>query len=200
MAQGETRILHHLVRTRSQPQAQHWHEQPRRSGNVLRGMAPTQRASHWPRDPAKTLVTDLLTDYLSERGPKVSAESRIAYALVPLIDFFEGCAVIEVSPETCERYTEWRSRSAGTVRRELGVLRAAINHAHKRGRLTRSVAVDLPDRPPSRDRWLTRQRGGKAAKSGTHSASTPLHAALHTRRSLHRKTQRSDTIPPMATS
>ena len=52
------------------------------------------------------------------------------------------------------------SRSAvaplGTVRRELGVLRAAINYAHKIGRITRPVAVELPERPEPRDRWLTR--------------------------------------------
>jgi integrase len=42
------------------------------------------------------------------------------------------------------------------VRRELGVLRAAINHAYKNGRLTRVVALHLPDRPEPRDRWLTR--------------------------------------------
>jgi integrase len=124
-----------------------------------------RRDSGGPRDPTKALVTDVLNQYLLERGPKVSAEARIAYALVPLIDFFEGCAVADVTPETCERYTTERARSSGTVRRELGVLRAAINHAHKRGRLTRSVAVDLPQRPPSRDKWLTRQGAAKLIKA-----------------------------------
>jgi integrase len=38
----------------------------------------------------------------------------------------------------------------------LGVLRAAINYAHKSGRITRPVAVELPERPEPRDRWLTR--------------------------------------------
>jgi integrase len=43
-----------------------------------------------------------------------------------------------------------------TVRRELGVLRAAINYAYKSGRITRPVTVELPERPEPRDRWLTR--------------------------------------------
>ena len=43
----------------------------------------------------------------------------------------------------------------GTVRRELGILRAAINVAFSEGRMTRKVAVWLPERPPARDRWLT---------------------------------------------
>jgi integrase len=38
----------------------------------------------------------------------------------------------------------------------LGVLRAAINHAHRHGKITRPVAVELPDRPEPRDRWLSR--------------------------------------------
>ena len=51
---------------------------------------------------------------------------------------------------------EKRGRSVGTARRELGVLRAAINYAFKNGRITRPVAVELPDSPEPRDRWLSR--------------------------------------------
>ena len=53
----------------------------------------------------------------------------------------------------------------GTVRRELGSLRAAINHAFSEGRLTRTVAVALPERPPSRDRWLTRQEAAQLIRA-----------------------------------
>jgi integrase len=80
-----------------------------------------------------------------------------AYAVLALTDFFEGCKVSDVKIETCKRYAAKRGRSAGTVRRELGVLRAAINYAHKHGRITRAVPVELPEAPESRDRWLTRQ-------------------------------------------
>ena len=58
-------------------------------------------------------------------------------------------------------YVEQRDRSTGTTRRELGVLQAAINHAYKHGRLTRSVAIELPPSPPPRKTWLTR---GDAAR------------------------------------
>lgn len=102
-------------------------------------------------------MTDILTDYLAERGPKVTAQKRLAFAASPLTDFFEGVTVANVTPQTCGRYTEKRGRGAGTVRLELSVLRAAINYAHRAGRITRPVAVELPDRPPPRDRWLTRK-------------------------------------------
>ena len=64
-----------------------------------------------------------------------------------LAGFWEGRTVATVTRETCRAYERARGRSAGTVRRELGVLRAAINHAHREGRVTRSVAVHLPHRP-----------------------------------------------------
>jgi integrase len=118
-----------------------------------------QRRGHraGPSDPSSVLVTDLLVEYQDQRAPKVAAPARIAYAVLALTDFFEGNSVGEVTPQTCGRYVEKRGRSAGTARRELGVLCAAINFAFRSGRITRPVAVDLPDRPESRDRWLTPQ-------------------------------------------
>lgn len=114
-----------------------------------------------PSDPTQILVTDILQAYLEQRGPKVAAPGRIAYAVLALTDFFEGNSVADVTPHTVGRYVETRGRSIGTVRRELGVLRAAVNYAHRSGRLTRPAAVDLPDRPPPRDRWLTRQEAAR---------------------------------------
>jgi integrase len=118
-----------------------------------------------PSDPAAILVTDILSEYAQERGPKVAAPERIAYAVDALTDFFEGNSVAEVTPRTCTRYVEKRGRSAGTARRELGVLRAAINYAHRSGRLTRPVTVELPDRPEPRDRWLTRTEAARLIRA-----------------------------------
>lgn len=133
-----------------------------------------QRRGHrkGPSDPAAILVTDVLNEYTEQRGPKVSSPARIAYAVLALTDFFEGNCVADITPQTCGRFVEERcqsvikesgeieklGRSVGTARRELGVLRAATNHAHKNGRITHPVAVELPDRPERRDRWLTRKK------------------------------------------
>jgi integrase len=103
------------------------------------------------------LVTDLLADYARERGPRVAAPQVMGHAIQMLIEFWQGKVVSDVMPEMCSRYSEKRGRSPGTVRRELGVLQAAINHAQKNGKLTRSVAVQLPASPPPRDRWLNRE-------------------------------------------
>jgi integrase len=126
-------------------------------------------------------VTDVLNEYQEHRAPKTAAPARIAYAVVALTDFFEGNSVGDITPETCGRYVEKRGRSAGTVRRELGVLRAAINYAHRAGRITRSVAVELPDRPEARDRWLTRAEAAwllKASRTAQARLYMPLFVLL----------------------
>jgi integrase len=109
-----------------------------------------------PRDPSSILITDVLADYAQEHGEETAAPWRVAAAMKGLVPFWQGLTIANVTRETCRAFAKSRGRSPGTVRRELGVLRAAVNHAHKNGRLTRVVAVHLPDRPEPRDRWLTR--------------------------------------------
>lgn len=55
--------------------------------------------------------------------------------------------------------------SDGTVRRELGTLRAAINWCHGEGYLVHPPAVWLPDKPEARQRWLTRQEAAKLLRA-----------------------------------
>src|SRR5207253_7507157 len=94
-----------------------------------------------------------------------TAPERIGCAVLALADYWEGNSIADVTSQTCTRYAQKRGRSAGTVRRELGVLRAAINYAHKNGRITRPVAVELPDRPEPRDRWLTRTEAARLIRA-----------------------------------
>jgi integrase len=50
-----------------------------------------------------------------------------------------------------------RPLSDGTIRRELGVLRAALNWARDANWIADAPAVDLPPAQPARDRWLTKR-------------------------------------------
>ena len=52
-----------------------------------------QRRAAGPRDPNEALVTDILVDYLQERGPKVVAKERMSYAVLALCGYFEGKTV-----------------------------------------------------------------------------------------------------------
>jgi integrase len=116
-----------------------------------------------PRDPSQMLISQVLEAYLIEAEPY--KQPRIAHAVIPLTMFFSENTVGDITPATCRNYCRERKLSAGTLRRELGVLRAAVNHAYRNGRITRPVPVEVPDGGPARDRWLTRQEAARLIKA-----------------------------------
>jgi len=78
--------------------------------------------------------------------------------------------VSEIRKQTCREYGSFRGVSPGTIRRELGALRAAINHDREEGRLLGTVVVTLPAMPDGKDRWLTRNEAAaliRAARKTT---------------------------------
>lgn len=131
-----------------------------------------------PRDPAEIGVTDVLADYALERAEHVMDPVRLGQAVTALTGFWQGRSVQDVTKRTCEAYGRHRGRAPGTVRRELTVLRAAINHAHEDGRLTRPVAVELPEPPPARVRWLTRDEAARLLKAALAEPRVRLHLPL----------------------
>ena len=140
---------------------------------ALREFTRAKPSRQGPREPSEVLITDILNGYALDRQDEVAAPVRIACAMVPLAKFFEGMSVQDVNEQNCKAFGKFRNRKPGTVRRDLSVLRAAINHAHRAGKIMRTVHVELPKSPPSRTRWLAR---GEVAGL--------LHAALrspHTR-------------------
>jgi integrase len=142
-------------------------------------LAVRRRADGRVRDPSEILVTDTLADYAREVGPAVMNPERIAYAMVPLAEFWEGRAVAAISAETLRGYARWRNRSAGTIRREIGVLRAALNHGFGEGRITRQIPVKMPvRRPEAKARWLTRQEAAALLNAARKSYRARLHLPL----------------------
>ncbi len=131
-----------------------------------------------PKDPSDVFVTDILNDYALDRSSDIQAPVRMAYAIAPLAEFFSGRTVQDITKQTCKGYGVFRSRKPGTVRRDLGVLRAAINHAHREGKLTRAVPVDLPDRSAARTRWLTREEAARLLRAAMAEPRVRLHLPL----------------------
>ena len=109
-----------------------------------------------PADPSQYLISDALALYAELHAPTTKTPERIAYAIEALLDFWEGNTVAQISKQTCKAYIQHRDKSAGTMRRELGVLKAALNFAYGEGRLTHVPPVKLPEKPDGKDRWLTR--------------------------------------------
>jgi integrase len=135
-------------------------------------------------DPGQVLVTDVLDDYAREHAPSTAAPWRIAHAVRSLVPFWQNRYVADITRNTCRAYERARARAAGTIRRELGVLSAAVNHAHKEGRLAHTVTVFLPDSPEGRERWLTRDEARELYRAALYIArdgrwpSLPLYILL----------------------
>lgn len=136
-----------------------------------------------PSDPSEVFVTDVLAAYAEDATHRaetggVVALDRIGFAITPLAKFFEGQSASSLGAEACAMYKRWRNRAPGTVRRELGTLRASMNFAHRSGMLDRPVFVPIPPAVPAKDRWMTRSEvaalltaartgGGEAAASSS---------------------------------
>ena len=127
-----------------------------------------------PATPDKMTVADCLSIYGEKHAPTVRAPDRIGYAIQALLPILGDLPLSAINGDVCRRYVKIRERSAGTTRRELGMLRAAINFCHAEGYLTAAPRVRLPGKPVSRDRWLTRDEAAKL-----------LRAALRLQRGKH---------------
>lgn len=87
---------------------------------------------------------------------------RIGYAIDALLPFWGSKNVADIKGETCRAYEQARGVAPATVRRELGVLRAAINWCAQEGRLTGGAPIVTPPKAPTgRDRYLTREEADR---------------------------------------
>lgn len=108
---------------------------------------------------------EALNLYATEHADHTAAPERIGYAIAALSTFWGKLPVSAIKGETCRRYARQRKRSDATVRRELGVLRAAIGHCVREGYLLSAPAVTLPPKPAAKERWLTRDEAAKLIRA-----------------------------------
>ncbi|MEQ8292690.1 MAG: site-specific integrase [Roseovarius sp.] len=131
-----------------------------------------------PATSSEMTVAEALNIYASEHAPHVADPARIAYALDPLISFWAELPISAIRRETCRAYAKQRVKvlkrdpatrqptetepiGAGTIRRELGALSAALAYCREEGRLVDPPKVHLPPKPEPKDRWLTRQEAAR---------------------------------------
>jgi integrase len=124
------------------------------------------------KDPVNIPVDDVLTLYTLEKAkdhadPK-KTDSRIGF----LSAFWSGKMLSEVTGKTCRDYARQRGHDQA-ARRELEDLRAAINYHRKEGLHDRIVSVVLPDKAPSRERWLTRDEAAHLIRTTWRHRSKP---------------------------
>lgn len=111
--------------------------------------------------PDQFTVAEALEIYAAQQVPNQHAPDRSLYAIEALLPILGALKVADITAGTCRRYERERNRKAGTIRRELNALQAAMNYCHAEGYLTHAPKVKLPPAPPPRDRWLTRSEAAR---------------------------------------
>lgn len=130
------------------------------------------------------LIDDVLADYQEEHAPHTARPQDIANCVLNLAPFFGDLSVEEVTKAKCQEYARRRKTklmpdgtsktiSDASIRKDLEILRAALNHDHAEGRCPASFYVWMPQKPEGRERWLTRKEAAdllRAAKKQSQSA------------------------------
>lgn len=121
-----------------------------------------------PLPPERMTIRQALDYYGAEHAPQTSDPARIGHAIDALISYWGDSPISAIRGETCRGYMKQRKRQPGnnkpstkaiapaTIRKELGILNAALKHCHREGYLTAYPGVWLPEKTPGRERWLTR--------------------------------------------
>ncbi|CZT36171.1 tyrosine-type recombinase/integrase [Rhizobium sp. 9140] len=104
---------------------------------------------------AEITVGDVLLVYLDEKADGSSRPVETKARIGRLNEFFGEIAVGEIRGKLCREFADERETDSG-ARRDLEVLRAAINYYHGEYTLDVVPKVTLPDKSLPRERWLTR--------------------------------------------
>jgi integrase len=110
-----------------------------------------------PDPPPQPLVADILDGYLADaKKRQVAAHDRLVFAAAVLKRHIGN-----LEPEMLTRrlYRDRREQedvADGTIRREIGTLRAALTWAVRERWIERAPYIEMPPAPAPRERWLTR--------------------------------------------
>jgi integrase len=134
--------------------------------SVSTGQADERAAQIWrdqwiagreqPPPPSEPLIGGILDGYLAGRLHHVASVETMTLSAKAVRRH-----VGNLEPRMLGRRTYMERRagegvSAGTIRRDISVLRAALAWAVRERWIDKGPYVEMPPRPPPRDRWLTR--------------------------------------------
>lgn len=132
---------------------------------ILADYLEKKRRRDSPAAPDQLTVADAIALYAEEHAPTVADPARIGYAIQALLPFWGALPCTAVRAETCRRYAATRAAGPGTVRKELGTLRAALNWCAREGYLLGAPPVTLPRPPRSTQRALTRPEAAQLLRT-----------------------------------
>lgn len=131
----------------------------------------------------KTLtVSDALDDYMKEHAQYLPSKATTGYYMVPLLDFFGDMQAEEVPAYKVREFVEKQRKELkdGTIRRQLTILSAALNHAKKEGRISSPSFIPMPSSAPPKERWLTQKEASKLLAVAEGHVRLFILLALHT--------------------
>lgn len=111
-----------------------------------------------PLPPSQPIVSTILAGYLDARRGKVEAHDRLQYAALAINRHVGNLEPHMLTPPMYGERRAGEGVSSGTIRREITTLRAALHWAAQQQPpwIDRAPHVEMPEKPPPRDRWLTR--------------------------------------------
>lgn len=104
-----------------------------------------------------TTVAEIFEDYMSEHGSRVASQETLQFAIKRLSPVFGHLRPDQIDRAGCRSYIAERYEqgvAAGTIRRELVVLNAALRWADKQT----PALIEMPPAPPPKSRHLTREQ------------------------------------------
>ncbi len=137
-----------------------------RTRRISTGESERRRAEIWrdqwiagreqPTPPSQATIAEIMRAYTEARLPHVESKAVMRTSAQTITRIIGNLA-----PRMLGRATYASRRSAegvadGSVRRELAILRAAMAWAVREHWIAEAPYVEMPPRPPARDRWLTR--------------------------------------------
>jgi integrase len=114
---------------------------------------PSRRA----RDIVNIQITDVLTIYYQDKGGEKCEDKNLIGHIDRLNEFWGVKTLIQVNPKTCRDYVASRPGRGG-ARRDLEILRAAINNHAAQNLHFGTVNVTMPAKGEARQEWITRDQ------------------------------------------
>lgn len=109
-------------------------------------------------------VSELLDHYLKDRKGNVSSYDTLKFSVAKLKPYFGAAQPRHLTQMMANGYIKQKRKagqSDGTTRRELGVLRAALEYGRRNNWFQVAPHIPMPPMPESRERWLSREEAGK---------------------------------------
>lgn len=128
------------------------------AANLALAQFTLERERPLSREPHQLMIAQALKDYYNEHALHTATAKHMQYHEKRLLAHFGERMVGDITQGKINDYIRTRQaagESNGTVRRDLEVLKAALNHEEREKRLTYAPKFKMPEAPAPRGRTLT---------------------------------------------